>query len=156
MAAPARRISPSILRNPALSVSRASLKREELVYVLVTDKKLKYRNGRSRIAYIGMTESGFHRITRSAAVRAEKILSQPGVEAFWARVVHFPKIDGRIARHLKKRPTLLLERSLLIAFREKYGAVPLCNGTGSKMKASFKEFECFSRVRIDTLLEDMS
>ena len=156
MATPARRITPSILRNAALSVSRASLKKEELVYVLVADKKLKYTKGRSRIAYIGMTESGVHRITNSAAYRAETILGQPGVEEFWARVVHFPQVDGRLSRHWKKRPTLLLERSLLIAFRERYGEVPLCNGTGSKMKARYGEFQYFSRARIETLLEDLS
>lgn len=132
------------------------MRKEELIYVLVADKKLCYPKGRSRIAYIGMTESGVHRIANSAAYRAEEILSQPGVEEFWARVVHFPLLDGRSARHWKKRPALLLERALLMVFREKFGDIPLCNSTGNKMKASFNEFECFSRKRIETLLEDIS
>ena len=156
MATPARRITTSILRVPALSLSRAALKKDELVYVLVADKKLRYPSGRSRIAYIGMTESGVHRITKSAADRAEKILSQPGVEEFMARVVHFPLIDKRSARHWKKRPSLLLERALLISFREKYGDIPLCNSTGSKMKATNGEFQCFGQHRIGVVLEDLA
>jgi len=156
MATPDRRITPSIIRQPAVTVTRASIKADELVYVMVADKKLPYPDGRSRIAYIGMTESGVNRITASAAYRSTTILAEPGVHSFSVHVVKFPPLDGRSARHWKKRPALMLERAMLISFKEKYGAVPLCNDKGSNMTPIFDEYESFARERISRLLDDLS
>lgn len=151
----ARKTTPSLLREPAVTITRASMRKDEIVYVLVADKKMRYENRRSRVVYVGMTESGVHRVAKSVADRSEEILECAGIHSFAARIVHYPTIDGRVARSWKRRPALLLERALLIAFREKYGSLPLCNGTGSKMKPEFGEFEKFSRSRIETLLEDL-
>ena len=155
MAARARKKTPSLIREPAVTVTRASMRKDELVYVLVADKKIRYSSRRSRVVYIGMTESGVHRVAKSAADRAERILDESGIHSFSARIVHYPAIDGRVERAWKKRPALLLERALLIAFREEYGEMPLCNGTGAKMRPDFGEFEKFSLARLKTLLEDL-
>jgi hypothetical protein len=44
----------------------------------------------------------------------------------------------------------------LIRFLEIYGDIPLCNGTGQKMKPKYGEFEKFSINRLDTLLEELA
>jgi len=59
----------------------------KLVYVLIADKRLKYKLGKSRIAYIGTTKKGSSRIAQSMAARAEDVLSIHGVRSFHARVI---------------------------------------------------------------------
>ena len=88
------------------------MRNDELVYVLVVDKKIRYSSRRFQVVYIGMTESGVHRVAKSAADRAERILDKSGIHSFSARIVHYPAIDGRVARAWKKRPALLLERAV--------------------------------------------
>jgi len=39
MATRARKKTPSLIREPAVTVTRASMRKDELVYVLVADKK---------------------------------------------------------------------------------------------------------------------
>ena len=133
-----RRLTPSLLRNAAVTITRASIRKDELVYVLVTDKKLNYPAGRSRVVYIGMTEAGVHRVAKSAAERATDILERNGVTSFSARIVHYPTVPKKAKAKLKQRPALLLERALLMTFRDMYGGLPKCNGTGSKMRGRFQ------------------
>jgi len=151
-----RRVNLRLLREPAVTVSRASIYEDEIIYVFTADKKIQYPNGRSRIVYIGKTEAGISRVTSSAAYRAKDILDESGVYLFEAKIVHYPKdqIDRR--QTWRKTPPILLERALLIAFSEKYGKPPLCNDKGAKMKASYGEFTKFSRSRVDRIIEDLS
>jgi hypothetical protein len=151
-----RRISLSLRREPALTVTRSSTKQDVLVYVFAADRKLKYPNGRSRIVYIGKTEKGIARVTGSASERADKILSEHGVYSFQARLVHYPsdQIDMRQTWH--RAPTILLERALIIMFGELFDAKPLCNGTGHRMKPRYGEFDRLSRSRVKTIIEDLS
>ena len=47
---------------PAITITRSALKVKRLVYLAVTNKKLKYQHGTSHIAYIGTTAAGASRI----------------------------------------------------------------------------------------------
>jgi hypothetical protein len=122
--------------------------RRKLVYVLVTDKRLKYPGGRSKIAYIGTTKRGIWRIAGSAAKHAEKILKLPGVRSFEGRIVAC-RPRQKIATWRK------LERGLLIVFRERYGRIPHCNANGQGMRLR-DELQYFSRRRLLNILEELA
>ena len=51
-----RRLSLSLKRDHALQATRVSIGKSKLVYLLIADKRLKYKDGKSRIAYIGTTK----------------------------------------------------------------------------------------------------
>jgi hypothetical protein len=144
----ARRLSVKLYRDEAIYVTRITATVERIVYVFVCDKKLQYPKGRSRIAYIGTTKNGVWRIASSAAQRAKTILRKRGIYTFWAQVVSCTPKPGL-------KSWLKLERALLLEFRERFGKVPLCNGTGHKMTET-DEFECFARSRIQRVVEDLS
>lgn len=143
-----RRISIALKRDCALHATRVSVGKSKLVYILVTDKRLKYPNGRSRIAYVGTTKRGLHRVASSAARHADEILSLRGVRSFDARVV-------TCQPRQRVKTWLVLERALLLAFREKYGSQPRCNNHGKRMKAR-DEFDYFRHKRLIAILEDIS
>lgn len=143
-----RRLTVSLERDEAISVSRVPIGKNKLVYILVCDKKLQYPQGRSRIAYIGTTKKGLSRISQSVATRAESILSLKGVREFHARIV-----TCRARQHVKTWHKL--ERALLLVFRDLFGSVPVCNSHGKKMK-HLDEFDYFSRDRLKTVIEDLS
>lgn len=65
------RIKLSLKRDEALRATRVTVGKMKLVYLLIADKRLKYKNGKSRIVYIGTTKKGVARIAQSAASRAE-------------------------------------------------------------------------------------
>jgi hypothetical protein len=143
-----RRSRLSLRRDAALSATRISIGSEKLVYLLIADKKLKYPNGKSRIAYIGTTKKGVARISQSVATRAEDILSLHGVRAFHARVVTC-RPRQRVKTWLK------LERALLLRFRDLYGSVPKCNSHGKKIK-EMDEFSYFARNGVTLVLEELA
>jgi hypothetical protein len=86
-------------------------------WLAIADKRIRYPEGRSRIVYIGTTKRGARRVAQSIASRADKILTMRGVRSFHARMV-----TCRPRRNVKT--WFLLKRALLVAFRERYGAVP--------------------------------
>jgi hypothetical protein len=110
----------SVNRKPAMTVYRRVLKHRKLVYILAARNSLKYKDGRSRILYIGTTKKGISRIAASVAHRSKKILKQRGVREMDVHVVS-----------CEARPGLkswgLLERALVAQFRSRYWNVPLCN-----------------------------
>jgi hypothetical protein len=112
-----RRISITLKRDRALHATRVSIGKSKLVYILVTDRRLKYPLGKSRIAYIGTTKRGIRRVASSAARHADEILSLRGVRSFDARVV-------TCQPRQRVKTWFVLERALLVAFREKYGSQP--------------------------------
>jgi hypothetical protein len=114
----------------------------------VTDKRLKYPNGKSRVAYIGTTKRGIRRVASSAARHADEILSLRGVRSFDARVV-------TCQPRQRVKTWLVLERALLVVFRELYGSQPRCNSHGKKFKAR-DEFEYFRHKRIREIIEEVS
>ena len=143
-----RRLRLSLKRDEALRATRVTIGKEKLVYILVTDKWLRYPNGKSRIAYIGTTEKGLSRVSQSVAFRADDILALHGVRQFHARIV-----TCKPRQHVKT--WLKLERALLIEFREIYGEVPYCNSHGSKMRET-DEFSYFNRSGVTNVINELS
>lgn len=143
-----KKLRVSLKRSAALQADRTLLAGPKLAYVLVADKKLKYPSGRSRIVYIGTTKKGRGRVAQSAATRADHILGLHGVFRFDARVV-----TCTARQHVKTWHKL--EMALLLAFRELFGAVPVCNDKGKAKKAT-DHFNYFSKSRLKTILEDLS
>ncbi|KRA46898.1 hypothetical protein ASD72_06910 [Pseudoxanthomonas sp. Root630] len=144
-----RRIKLSLHRGHALELTRVSVGKAKLVYVLITDKKIKYSNGKkSRIAYIGTTEKGNARIAQSVAARAEDIFDIRGVHSFHARI-----ITCRPRRNVKTWRQL--ERALLIKFKEMFGEVPYCNIQGKNI-SRFKEFNYFAEAGVQATIEELS
>lgn len=100
-----------------MTVTRASVASDRLVYVIVLTKRIKYPFGRSRIAYIGTTKRGVRRLATSMSTKAERALRKHGVREFAIRIV---TCKGRRRVQTWKK----LERGLLLTFREMHGAVP--------------------------------
>jgi len=142
-----RRLNLSLKREEALRATRVSIGKTRLVYVLVADKRLKYLNGRSRIAYIGTTEKGVARIAQSIAFRADDILALHGVRSFHARII-------TCKRRQKVSTWKKLERALLLVFREHLGQPPFCNSHGKRMKET-DEFRYFSKSGVKLVLDEL-
>lgn len=145
---PLPRLHVSLKRSPALRISRVSVGKSKLCYLLVANKKIKYKDGRSQIVYIGTTKKGLARVSQSVAARAEDVLAIHGVSAFEARVVTCSPRQNVKTWHK-------LERALLIRFREMFGEVPHCNTQGNRMKETDEFSKYFARKRITTILEDV-
>jgi hypothetical protein len=56
-----------------LTLTRSHQWTDKMVYILVANKHLKYRNGRSRILYIGTTKKGPDRPAASAVNKASEV-----------------------------------------------------------------------------------
>ncbi len=145
-----QRLKVSLKPKPALTMRRMALDHERLVYVICADRKLKYPEGYSQIAYIGTTKNGITRVASSAAYRSWDVLWSRGVQSLDVRIVTCRPRQGF-------KSWIKLERALILAFREKFGEPPMCNVQGRAMKLQ-DEFERFSFTRlsriIDTLSED--
>lgn len=141
------RLKVSLKRDETLRATRVSIGKNKLVYVLIADKRLKYKKGK-RIAYIGTTSKGVARVAQSVAFRADDILSLHGVRSFHARVV-----TCRPRRNV--RTWVKLERALLLVFRELLGEVPRCNSHGTKMRET-DEFRYFARRGVRGILEELN
>jgi hypothetical protein len=143
-----RRLKLSLKRDEALRATRVTVGKNKLVYVLVADKRLKYKNGKSRIAYIGTTKKGVARVAQSVAARADDILSLHGVRTFHARIV-----TCRPRRNVETWRKL--ERAMLLKFREAFGEVPKCNSVGKKMKTT-DEFRYFGNAGVKNVIDELS
>jgi len=140
-----KRLTVSLNRKHAMTVTRVSLDGKKLVYVIRAQRRLKYPWGRSRIAYIGTTKKGMARFAQSAASKAEEVLSLHGVREMEVRVL-------TCAARQSVKTWVKLERAMLLAFRERFGAVPMCNTMGKKMKR-VDESSYFSRGRVEKILD---
>jgi hypothetical protein len=52
--------------SPVMTISRAILKHQKVVYLLVSRKPIQYDNGRSKIAYIGQRGGAFTELQRAS------------------------------------------------------------------------------------------
>ena len=131
----------------AMAVHRIVIGQEKLVYVIVADRPLRYRLGRSPIAYIGETKTGAHRVASSLANKANSVLaSQWGVRHLGVLLV--------TCRPLQRVKTgKKLETALLLCFRERYGEWPKENKQGKK--AATDEFSYFRKVRVMNILKEL-
>jgi len=112
-----KKLRISLKRRAALSADRILLAGPKLAYVLVADKKLQYKTGRSRVVYIGTTKNGKGRVAESVATRAEEILRLHGVLGFEARIVTCTARQNVKSWHK-------LEMALILVFREMFGETP--------------------------------
>jgi hypothetical protein len=128
-----------------MTVTRVALAAEKLVYVICANRPITYILGNSPVFYIGTTQKGAKRIAQSVAFRADEVLGTHGVTTFDVRV-----LTTRARRGVKTWK--LLERALLIGFRERYGEVPRCNVHGKRFVED-REFEIFSRAKVAKIME---
>lgn len=143
-----RKIPISLKHEVAMEATRVSIGDSKLVYILCADRRIKYPKGRSRIVYVGTTRHGIRRIAGSVAKRADDILQLRGVRRFHARIV-----TCRPRQRVKT--WRVLERALLLAFRERFGEPPKCNTHGKRMRER-DEFDYFRRRRIATIIDDLT
>jgi hypothetical protein len=130
----------------AMVVNRVSTNHDKLVYVITTDKPLRYKKGSSHIAYIGETRSGVERIATSLASKADTLLTQWGVRHLVVRVV--------TCRPLQRVKTWKkLETALLLCFRDRHGQWPLLNKRVKQLPSD--EFAYFRKPRVKTVLREL-
>lgn len=115
---------------------------------MVANKKYKYEMGRSKIVYIGTTKGGANRIAASAAEKAGDLLGHYGVSHLECFVLTTSVQAG-------VETWRILERGLIIAFRERFGIPPKCNKTGQSMKWR-NELDYFRKNRLESIIEELS
>jgi len=142
-----RRLSLSLRRGAALTATRVSIGKQKLVYVLIADKRLRYKKGKSRIAYIGTTKRGVGRVAGSVATKAEQILELHGVTSFHARIVTCQPRRS-VSTWLK------LERALLLSFKHRFGEVPRCNSHGKGMRER-GEYRYFHKIGVANIIDEL-
>jgi len=138
----------SLRPRSVLTVTRTSLSQEKLIYILVSNKKIRYRKGSSKIVYVGRTEKGIARIAKSAAYRADRIFKRPSVTIFEARVITF-----RESSSIKSRKKL--ERAFLLAFKGLYGQLPLCNQQGKRYRTTDEFKKYFDKMKLQHILKKL-
>ncbi len=132
-------------RKPAVTITRTAVKTNQLVYLAIANKSLKYAHGRSRIVYVGTTKRGASRIAASAASKANEMLSGYGISSLEFYVVSCQSRQGVKTWHK-------LERGLILTFREMFGDIPHCNTQGSRFVWR-DEDRYFTRKRLRSIVE---
>ena len=133
---------------PAVTITPPAVKTKTLVYIGVANKAMSYPKGRSRIVYIGTTETGATRIAHSAALKAQDLLPIRGISRLEFYVVTCKSVSS--VKTWQK-----LERGLLITFREIFGKPPLRNKTGQAMRWR-DENKYFTHDRLRSVIEKYS
>ena len=129
---------------PVMTVYRRILNKDKLVYLLVGPKPIRLpglHGGRSRIAYVGTTRKGKHRIAASAAYRAEEIFEKRGLRKLDVHVVTCRSTQGLTSWQY-------LEKAILAVFHERYGRIPVCNQKGDSYRWNQKLEKLFGHQRI--------
>ena len=130
---------------PAMTVHRRIIKKTKLVYLLVGPRPIKYRDGKSRIVYIGTTSKGAKRIASSIAHRAGEVLETRGFRNMDAYVVSCGAMPGL-------KSWRYLEKALLAEFRSCYHELPRCNKQGKKLRWNDKLDRFFHRKAVNKVL----
>ena len=133
-------------RTPVMEVNRKVLDHKKVVYLLVANRAIKYTRGKSRIAYIGMTSKGIHRVASSVAHRAAKILSGYGLSSMEIYIVTCPP-------QRNVRTWTLLEKALISQFVQWFWQPPKCNAQGMNFHWTPKLDQYFSQRAVDKILE---
>lgn len=130
-------------RDEVLTVTRALRDPTNLVYVVLASKKLRYPEGKSRVAYVGTTGAGIARVASSVAYRSGEVLALHGITGAKVSILTCSTRRGVSGRLSARR----LERAFLLLFREEFGDVPRFNVQGKGIKEK-DEFEFFSESRV--------
>ncbi|MDD5327607.1 MAG: hypothetical protein PHY02_07315 [Phycisphaerae bacterium] len=133
---------------PSLVINRTAFKDDKLVYIIRANKKLRYRFGNSRIAYIGTTKKGARRIASSAVWKGEDLLYCYGIKHLELHIVTCRKIQG--VESWRK-----LERALILRFRESFGDVPVAN-SAYKNGRWRDEKKYFKEHNLDKVIDGLS
>jgi hypothetical protein len=116
-----RKLKVKTSKQALLTLTRSRQWTDKMVYILAANKSHKYKNGRSRILYIGTTKKGADRPAASAVNKAsEAFYKVRGVKTI---DVHVVTCSPRKAMQTWRR----LESSLLDVFRNKYFELPKYN-----------------------------
>jgi len=132
-------------KKPAMTIHRRITEVDKLVYLLVGPVPVSYRDGKSRIVYIGTTSKGARRIASSIAHRAGEVLETRGFRRMDAYVVSCGARPGLKSWHY-------LEKALLAEFRSCYHELPRCNKQGKKLRWNDKLDRFFRRKAINRVL----
>ena len=135
---PKRKVHLGLSKQPVMTLGRKALWADRCVYILVTNKRVKYQNGKSRVVYIGTTKRGARRVASSLAHRAEEALERRGFRAVDAHLLTYTGRTGK--QNLWKK----LERAALVMFRTEYGSIPILNRVGKHFWPG-SEFDHFSK-----------
>ena len=119
----------------------------KLVYIAVANKPISYAFKKSPIVYIGTTKRGLRRILESALM-SEEILGLHGVTK-----LDFHVVICSARQRLKSWE--MLERALVMRFRDTYGAIPLNNDKFRKA-ADRKWEQSFAVSNLDAILSAVS
>ena len=120
------RLMPTVGKRSAMTLHRNILKRKKVVYLVIAPKPIRYKFGRSRIAYIGTTEKGADRVAPSGAHRAQQVFDLRGFRELDVFVVSSKGGPGKVAW------PKVLEGALLATFFREYMQLPLCNKVGPR------------------------
>lgn len=131
----------------AVVIHRLAVREKKLVYALLSNKPLKYRFGRSRVAYIGTTSRGIRRTLESVAERAADILALHGVKSIEVQILTCHRRSG-VATWKK------LERAIILEFRSRFGEVPKGNSQFKKARER-DEFHYFQRTRVRNVVTSL-
>lgn len=142
------RLTIKTTSKPAVTITRQATKVEGLVYLGVANRPYKYPGGRSRIIYIGTTKASARRIALSAAHKAGLLLGEHGITHLEFFVVHASRISGQ-------ETWKILERALIMTFRDRFGAPPRMNKQGTRMKWR-DEHSYFTPRRLEGVIEKYS
>jgi hypothetical protein len=128
----------SLSRKPVMTLGRAALGADRLVYIVAANKPITYPRGRSRIVHIGTTKRGVRRIASSVAHRAEELFSRPGVRTADTHLLTYARRVG------PQKVWLKLQRAMLFMFQSECGNIPILNRIGRHIWPG-PEFDYFSR-----------
>lgn len=127
-------------KKPLLTMVRSKQWTKKMVYILLANKAYKYKNGRSRIVYIGTTAQGAGRPAASAVNKAaEAFGTLRGVKRLEAHIV-------TCSRRKALQSWLYLESALLHTFRKEYFELPKYN------KQKGRPSELFKRSALEKLI----
>jgi hypothetical protein len=139
------RLMPTVRKRSAMMLHRDILKRKKVVYLVIAPKLVRYKFGRSRIAYIGTTRKGADRVAPSAAYRAQEVFDRRG---FRELDVHLVSCKGKPGKATWWK---VLEGALLACFFREYMELPLCNKRGPR-RFSRAMSRFFRKERIEKIV----
>ena len=144
---PNRRLCVMVKWPPAMAVTRLASSSQRFSYIVVANKIVAYRTGRSKVVYIGATDGEIESSRLHGRRVNEEILANHDPTHFEAHVVTCKSI-------LRVETWRKLERALLLTFRDLYGETPLCNRHGAGIQQE-DEFSFFTRERVRNVLENL-
>jgi hypothetical protein len=127
---PMRRLKIKSSKTSLLIITRSPQWIDKMVYVLALaeNKFWKYRNGRSRIIYIGTTKKGAGRPAASAVNKASQAFGKlRGVKTIEVHI-------ATCLPHRKQKTWKHLESALLDTFRNNYHELPYYNKVRPRLK----------------------